>query len=258
MAWTQWSCRCPTPPAPRCPPPPRPLPAARPPPPPLSPPCPPPPTPRSPCCHTPVATVDCSVVICSVFFWQVWNRGPDWAQCSGRVGRHAAVRGGVHGLQPLWRHLLAATLRYHPYPVRALSLVGTLLAVGPWSLMPGSTASLPCAWCLCLGRWDRWLQQAINATFMVSVLPLDAAHSAKFDTTAFWQWFATVQGQPCEYCWPRHRAGPVLAWCFSASACESLLSRPMWLSLRSPPCRWHGHVHVRKGPRADCTSAYLW
>jgi len=44
--------------------------------------------------------------------------------------------------------------------------------------------------------WDRWLQQAINATFMVSVLPLDAAHSAKFDTTAFWQWFATVQGQP--------------------------------------------------------------
>ena len=33
--------------------------------------------------------------------------------------------------------------------------------------------------------WDRWLTQAMNASFMVSTLPLDPAHSSKFDEVLF-------------------------------------------------------------------------
>ena len=52
-------------------------------------------------------------------------------------------------------------------------------------------------------KWEQWFAQAINATFMVSVLPLDAAHSAKFDEQAFWSWFKTVRGHRIARTWGR-------------------------------------------------------
>ena len=39
---------------------------------------------------------------------------------------------------------------------------------------------------------------ACGGRFQLALLPLDDAHSAAFNETAFWQWFETVKGMPCK------------------------------------------------------------
>lgn len=48
-------------------------------------------------------------------------------------------------------------------------------------------------------EWHTWVALAQTANFTVSVLPLAPQYASVFNETAFWNWFATVQGMPYGY-----------------------------------------------------------
>jgi hypothetical protein len=41
--------------------------------------------------------------------------------------------------------------------------------------------------------------QAANASFLVALLPLNGSLSARFNVSAAWQWFRSVEGLPYGY-----------------------------------------------------------
>jgi hypothetical protein len=45
--------------------------------------------------------------------------------------------------------------------------------------------------------YQQWVQQAINASYMVALLPV--RRDLVFDEAAFWKWFPSVEGQEYGY-----------------------------------------------------------
>jgi hypothetical protein len=47
--------------------------------------------------------------------------------------------------------------------------------------------------------FDQWFAQAVNASFVVNILPLSTEAAAGWNNNDFWNWFETVEGMPYGY-----------------------------------------------------------
>lgn len=76
---------------------------------------------------------------------------------------------------------------------------GTLFVVESTDANPFGAVYWPPPYGIIRTEYTLWIERALNASYMVALLPISPVYSEKFDEQSFWSYFATVAGQPYGY-----------------------------------------------------------
>lgn len=125
-----------------------------------------------------------------------FNRSVTIDPSSLRSGDYLAI-GKLDGLDPMIEWAIGGVTGHSAMVVRDPQ--GAPWVVESTDADPFGTHYWPPPYGVIRTPWERWVAQARAAAYHVSVLPLAAPLAAAFDLSAFWSWFASVEGMSYGY-----------------------------------------------------------